>query len=599
LITGIFSKIQSRIIKTRYRRYYPASKLTPPSMFRLKILLVLYLILPPFTATSQAIIIGIVIDDDTEEPLSKASIKTSGSAEFIVTDESGAFRVENLKTSDTLVVTYVGYNKFTLPVAEINLQTKLVVRLKREATLLNEISVFSEFWTKQYSPKQLKEDIEKFYTIMEKTHTGLFDYLKEEQWQAMKDSSLQLCQYPMNHSEFYRLIALHVGKVRNVRTRHGVTDSWYKRKQNIFPFNIRYFGDKMIVQESLVNELSFSKGTEITEVNGRTPAQIKSMIWPFIPADGYNETGRLAALNDYFPWYFALFVEEAESFTVRLKQVDGEETTLTTAGLVDAFSRLSFRQVWKWKKTPLELRLNDSLKTAYLRIDDSRVFRDSLQAYFKTITTHGVQHLIVDLRGEGIRDQDHAAELYSYILHTPSLFYERIEVKSNDYTLFDKDYTFRPYFKSRKHVQDHLSKLIDSGKGYYSRLQETDRPLIKPSPIRFSGTTYILTDGRNYSACTDLTAMASQLENVFIIGEETGGEYRSRIGGAEFGLVLPNSKIGIKIPTWKSVLALEENPAQRGRGVIPDYIVAESLDDFIKGRDPVKEFAYELIRNKQ
>jgi hypothetical protein len=38
-----------------------------------------------------------------------------------------------------------------------------------------------------------------------------------------------------------------------------------------------------------------------------------------------------------------------------------------------------------------------------------------------------------------------------------------------------------------------------------------------------------------------------------------------------FGLKLPNSKIGVQVATWKSVLDIEENPANRGRGVMPDY----------------------------
>lgn len=102
-----------------------------------------------------------------------------------------------------------------------------------------------------------------------------------------------------------------------------------------------------------------------------------------------------------------------------------------------------------------------------------------------------------------------------------------------------------------------------------------------------------------YSASSDFVSIASRLDNVQVIGEETGGAYRSYISGAMFGLVLPNSKIGVKIPTWKSILAFKEEPSNRGRGVIPDYPVAVSLDDFINGKDAFKDFAFELISSKQ
>src|SRR5688572_31957360 len=48
------------------------------------------------------------------------------------------------------------------------------------------------------------------------------------------------------------------------------------------------------------------RSCEILDVNGRTPAEMKAMIWPYIPADGYNATSKLASLDDYFPWYFSL-----------------------------------------------------------------------------------------------------------------------------------------------------------------------------------------------------------------------------------------------------------------------------------------------------
>jgi C-terminal processing protease CtpA/Prc len=123
--------------------------------------------------------------------------------------------------------------------------------------------------------------------------------------------------------------------------------------------------------------------------------------------------------------------------------------------------------------------------------------------------------------------------------------------------------------------------------------------VIKPSIPQFTGKVYILTDGRTYSASTDFVAIASRLDNVLVIGEETCGAYRSYISGTMFGLELPNSDIGIKIPAWKTILAFEEDPLNRGRGVFPDYPVSASLIDFINGTDVTNEFAYKLISTKK
>ena len=570
-------------------------------MTHLKITVLLVSLYATINSQSQdyTLLQGSVVDHETKDFLVGASIRISGTTIGTQSDMSGQFRlnVPNKSMSDSLIVTYVGYKKYGESILRLKDKDKLQINLISQATTLKEVIVRSDFWRKQYSTAQLREDYTKFYTIMEKVHTGLFDYLPEKKWQALKDSSLQLFSYPMSHSEFYRLIALHVGKVRNMHTRHGVTDWWYRQKQNIFPFNVRYFGDKLYVSESLVKELDFPKGCEIVSINGKTPDEIKEMIWPFIPADGFNETGKLASLNDYFPWYFSLFVEEATAYDIRLKTLDGNEITITTPGLRDSFGAFSFRQVSKWKKSALELTIDEELKIAYFRIEDSRVFKDSIQHYFQRIRDKNVQHLIIDLRGGGgIREEENVAELYSYMITKPSKIYESIQVKSNDPKLFDEDFSFKPYAKSLNQLKEkYLDKLVDTHNGYFLWQEESYLGFIKPAAIPFTGTVYILTDGRNYYASTDFTSIASKLDNVFIVGEETGGEYRSYISGAMFGLVLPNSKIGVKVATWKSILAIDENPSNHGRGVMPDYPVSVSVKDFVKGTDVAKDFAYDLI----
>jgi hypothetical protein len=63
-------------------------------------------------------------------------------------------------------------------------------------------------------------------------------------------------------------------------------------------------------------------------------------------------------------------------------------------------------------------------------------------------------------------------------------------------------------------------------------------------------------------------------------------------------LNLPGTLFGWR-QSWKTVLAIEDDASQKGRGVIPDFPVTPSFMDFIDGRDTVAEFAYELVRRKQ
>lgn len=185
---------------------------------------------------NQIILNGSVTDSKTNEVLVGASIRISGTTNGTQSDLSGQFKLHVPVSSlnDSLIVTYVGYKKYAEPISKLKDKLNLQISLVSQVTSLKEVIVHSEFWRKQYSLDQLKEDYTKFCIIMEKVHTGLYDYLTAKEWQALKDSSYQLFKYPMSHSEFYRLIALHVGKVRDMHTRHGVTDWWYKQKAKYF-----------------------------------------------------------------------------------------------------------------------------------------------------------------------------------------------------------------------------------------------------------------------------------------------------------------------------------------------------------------------------
>jgi hypothetical protein len=565
------------------------------------ILFVWTMFLAPAACFAQTVS-GIVIDADTQTGLSKVSIQTSHSGSHL-TDESGNFRIgfSHGMERDTLVITHVGYKQERLPVSGLMGKGRTIINLRQDIMMLPEVIVRSEFWRRQYSPREMKEDYAKFCSIMEKVHTGLYDYFPEDQWKKYKDSVDLLISEPMSHSRFYRIIALQVSKVRNAHTKHGVTDWWYRQKQNIFPFNVRFFGDRLFVKESLVTDLQVARGTEILSVNGKSPAVMKSMILPFIAGDGYIQTGRVAQLNDYFPWFFSLFVEEANGFEIEIRKMDGERSVLRIPGLRDSFAHLSFQQVQRWKKTSLELQIYQNLHAAWFRIEDSHAFKDSLAIYLERIKRAEVSHLILDLRGSGgIREEEQTAELLSHLVDKPFTWCDRIEVKSNDHTLFDGDFTPKPYARSGKQIKEQFyDRLTPTEAGYYLWQRESYQGQQSPAAPYYSGKIYILTDGRNYSASTDFTSSAAELENVRVIGEETGGEYRSYVSGAMYGLVLPNSKIGVRIATWKSTLSIPERKENRGRGVMPDYPVTESIEDFIQGKDVVKEFALELIRQSR
>src|SRR5688572_11568245 len=118
---------------------------------------------------------GSVVDYETKDFLVGASIRISGTAIGTQSDLSGRFtlNIPNESVSDSLIVTYVGYKKYGESILRLKDKDNLQINLISQATTLKEVIVRSDFWRKQYSTAQLREDYTKFYTIMEKVHTGL------------------------------------------------------------------------------------------------------------------------------------------------------------------------------------------------------------------------------------------------------------------------------------------------------------------------------------------------------------------------------------------------------------------------------------------
>jgi hypothetical protein len=75
------------------------------------------------------------------------------------------------------------------------------------------------------------------------------------------------------------------------------------------------------------------------------------------------------------------------------------------------------------------------------------------------------------------------------------------------------------------------------------------------------------------------------------IGEETGGSFAcsDRSGDAE----LKNTKLIAHGSTQVYTTAVEGLPI--GRGIMPDYPVVPTINDYIENKDIVKQFAVDLI----
>jgi hypothetical protein len=81
------------------------------------------------------------------------------------------------------------------------------------------------------------------------------------------------------------------------------------------------------------------------------------------------------------------------------------------------------------------------------------------------------------------------------------------------------------------------------------------------------------------------------------VGQETGGGYFGNTSGYGRELILPNSKIRIKIPALQFIM----NVAPKlpfGRGVIPHYEVIPTIEQYLNQENASLKYILEALENQ-
>lgn len=100
--------------------------------------LLFLLLLLPFCAMAQNKVEGTVVDNISGQPMPGVNVKIEGSATGASTGFDGKFQLTNVKPTDVLSISYVGYSTRTVVVGS---QTSLTIKLQEDSNQLKEVVV--------------------------------------------------------------------------------------------------------------------------------------------------------------------------------------------------------------------------------------------------------------------------------------------------------------------------------------------------------------------------------------------------------------------------------------------------------------------------
>jgi len=477
------------------------------------------------------------------------------------------------------------------------------------------------------SRTDMKKDLDMFREIREAANSGLYKYRTKSEIDSVYKWAYKEINQRKTLGDFYNILckitgfegSLHNDTALPPKVRTALT----LEKEGYFPFIVRLVEGHWVCNN---RDVEIPLGSKIVKINGQDIAYIISELHRYFPTDGYNTTGKQVLLNVVFPFYYRMRFGKQSAFEIVYENEEGEQNTVKIASVsynqyqvrqgkrhsksFDSINYISSEVLEKRDKIYYSKILNDS--TAILVVNSfsiggnaespkHKVYAKYLDSIFTNLKKQSIKHLIVDVRYNGGGTDPNDLVTYSFL--TNRNFQENVEAwvsfRKVPYWNRIKGEMFfliKPIAKLiyQKQLKEEFS-VAKNGK-YYQDKTSNDHKIWTPAPNAFKGKIYLLISPRVASAGSLFAAMLASDKTTITIGEETQGGYHGHNGHTPIRYQLKHSKIKT---SW-SIVNLKQDVSDKpnqpyGSGVIPDYKVVQSHQDFLKKEDTVMKFTMDMI----
>jgi Peptidase family S41 len=464
--------------------------------------------------------------------------------------------------------------------------------------------VFAEpLLAQSISPAAAQEDFDVLWKSIREAHGGLHRHVPPGDLDRRVAAHRARLDKPMSHGAFAGLLQESISELRDGHMRLELDSATMAAHATaaVFPLRVVLEGDRMVVAfNDSPTDTTLRPGMSIVSINGRATSELVRQLLPKVPGDGFIETGKRFGLARQFPQMYWLYVEQPATFAVVARDGSGREFSASVPGILERDRRSVNNPVnatfianlarldGPVGNVALEFVNGGPVARLRVRAFDGQAFPAMLDSAFRTLRARNTSSLVLDLRGNGGGVDEYGALLVSYFVDKPFRYFDHIRVP-----------TIAPSFATW------LPRTFDAMRtgstpdpsGGYRITSERHGGVAEQSPAAtpFLGKLVVLVDGGTFSTAADVAAQLRSMDRATFIGEETGGGYEGNTSGLNASIVMPNSKLRLRIMMYDYWNAVKP-PANRGRGTIPDRVVARRVAEVIQGADPAMEEALRILR---
>ena len=468
---------------------------------------------------------------------------------------------------------------------------------------------------KTYSKKQLLSDYDLVVSSLKEGHPGLYWYTNFFEYEKIFKDNRAKIKDGMNSYEFYRIISQIVSADReghsDVYRSHNISE-YVKNEAKLLPIVVKPIEERLFVLNDI--EGSATKGLILKKVNNVEIDTIVKKIFNHQSkwSDGYTTTGKYYNI-EYFNFSLAYhyYIDNFKSDTLKIELLNPKTKELITYNV----SLIKRNEILKLaKQTPYVYLKNDAklfnlefkpeIKTSILTFNDfgySRyeeqytTFEKVVDSLFSVINKNRTKNLIIDIRNNSGGSEGAEDYLFSHLAKKEYKKYKYVQVNAFKFSFLDgTNYNGE---EDRKEFENMLSDEHNLDTDGRILRKPNVLPTVKPKREIYKGNLYILISGKTFSGGSEFASIAKDQSNAIFIGQETGGGFYGQTSGSYIHQFLPITDIHIRIPLLKFVTTFTSDDIPMGRGVIPDYKIEQTFEEYNNGIDAQLEYTLNLIRN--
>lgn len=465
---------------------------------------------------------------------------------------------------------------------------------------------------KKYSPQQLQKDYLLLRNILETKHPSLYWYTPKDSMDMYFKRYYSLLKDSMTEQQFgWQVIApltqkIHCGHTSMSRSKNY--NKWVADKKfPSFPLFLKCWNDTMAITANLNRKDSVLKrGMLITSINGIKNAELRDIMFNYLPEDGYADNVNYIRLSSNFQYYHRNILGISKNYNVTYIDSSGQEKNIIVPafGLVkdSTGKKTAAPVIKKQKKKKRETRQKRLLDIRSLAVDttnntaivtintfSSGSLRKFYRQTFRYINKAGITNVVLDIRSNGGGRIRLSTLLTKYV--------SRQNFKVAD-TSFAVSKSLRPYSKYIKQSFVNnlgLFFLTKKNKDGLYHFGHWERKLYKPKTTNhFAGNLYVLINGSTFSASALFSNAVKGQPGVLLVGEETGGGWHGNDGILIPDITLPTTHIKVRLPLFR--LVQYNHVPKDGRGIQPDIYIPTNYKAFLNGVDYKMQVVMEMIK---